>query len=88
MSKEEISRTLELLRAELERLDAGNAPVRTRIAALIRDIERQLDASDEFDDGQSIFDRLAGILEDFEADHPRITGIVSKLSTTLSNMGI
>jgi hypothetical protein len=44
--------------------------------------------ADESEDVQSAVDRLQESLTEFETTHPQLVGLVNRISTVLSNMGI
>ncbi len=87
MSKEDIQKAIGRLKAEVNALDSSKAAVKKRVNGLIRDLERQLESADEVDHGPMI-ERLGNAIDQFEAEHPAITGILNGIMTSLSNMGI
>jgi phage shock protein A len=87
MSKEEIQKAIARLKTEIDTLDADKAAVKKRLNSLIRDLERQLEHADEVDHGPMI-ERMGSLVEQFETEHPTITGILNGIMTSLSNMGI
>ncbi len=85
MSDERIRQSIEALRAEIDRLGVGDEDARERLDALIADLERQLGQSASTPD----LDRsVQEMIEQFEVEHPRITGVLNDLMVTLSGMGI
>lgn len=87
MSKEDVQESIARLKAEVNALDASKAAVKKRVNSLIRDLERQLESADEVDHGPMI-ERVGNVVDQFEAEHPAITGILNGIMTSLSNMGI
>lgn len=70
---------LERLLAELRR-EASGLPSHARA--------RRSDESDVMLDARAAVNRLGDNLAEFEATHPRLVGLVNRISTVLSNMGI
>lgn len=87
MSKEELHHSLKALQQELDKLEESNEEIRDRATRLIVDIENQLDTSNN-DEDDSLIDRIQKLIEQFEVEHPRITGIMNRIMMTLSDMGI
>lgn len=87
MSQAEISQSIEALHAEIAQLASTDVAVKEKLLALIKDIETQLDNPQNQDRDQTVQD-LPTLIEQFEADHPRVTANLSRLLTTLSGMGI
>jgi Domain of unknown function (DUF4404) len=87
MSKEKISASIESLRAEIDNLRVEDAAAKERLDALVVELERQLDKP-EHDGGSGLDDSLQELIEQFEVEHPRITGILNDLMVTLSGLGI
>ena len=93
MSKEELRRSLDALEAELANVSAETS-VKARITHLIEDIERQIGEPESsehhlgFEHGEMAQQKLPTLIEQFEADHPRVTENLNSLMVTLSGMGI
>jgi hypothetical protein len=87
MDHDKISASIEALRAEISRLHADDAASRTRLDALIADLEKQLD-DPETSDRSGLEASVGELIEQFEVKHPRITGVLNDLMVTLSGMGI
>ncbi len=88
MSKEDLQKSLEALQAELDKLDGPEEEIRDRATRLIDDIERQLENPEANQDEDTLVERIQKTLEQFEVEHPRITGIMNRIMMTLSDMGI
>ena len=88
MSTEELQKSLERLRAEIDIAEKNNKPVRERLDGLVADIEHQVHDSDDHDHRQGLLERIPGEIEEIELSHPRITNILNHVMVTLSNMGI
>jgi hypothetical protein len=87
MSKEKISTSIESLRAEIEKLEVDDTAAKSRLDGLVRDLERQLDEPEQAGVA-ALDDAVKELIEHFEVEHPRITGILNDLMVTLSGMGI
>ena len=87
MVKEKIATSIESLRAEIDNLDVDDTAAKARLGALVRQLEGQLDESDQR--GLTELDSSVNeLIEDFGVKHPRIAGILNDLMVTLSGMGI
>lgn len=84
MSERDLREQLQRLSAELESLPI-TAEKRRTIERLIADIESQLD-SGESDD--SLVSQVEMAVSSFEAEYPRIAGILNNIMLTLGNIGV
>ena len=87
MSNEKISASIELLRAEIDNLKVEDAAAKLRLESLVAELERQL-TEPERDGASPIDESVKEMIEHFEVEHPRITGVLNDLMVTLSGMGI
>lgn len=87
MSIEKISASLDLLRAEIANLKVEDAASRDRLDALVSELENQLVEPDRIG-AAPVDESVKELIEHFEVEHPRITGILNDLMVTLSGMGI
>ena len=76
------------MRDELNALGEDAGPVRDHVNSLIDDLERQLQDLDHAAYRATMRDRLAGLIEQFESEHPAITGMLERILTTLASMGV
>ena len=79
---------LNRLKVELDRLPAADAVLRERLAAVVADLEAQIG---EHAPAERSADPRPGIRDavtQFEASHPRATGILNDIRIALGNMGI
>ncbi len=88
MSDEQLRKSLDELRSELERLEAEEAQVKQRLDALISGVETRLDKPEDKDLHQSLVQDLRQSISQFEVSHPRATAILNEIMVTLGNMGI
>jgi len=88
MSKEELHKSLEALQTELDKLDGTDEEIRDRAARLIVDIECQLENPEDMEQKDSLLEKIPKLIDQFEVEHPRITGIMNRIMMTLSDMGI
>ena len=88
MSQEQLRRSLDGLRNELNALEEDSHDTRERLSELITELEQQIEELGGSDDTESLIDNLRKWVEDFEVEHPRVTRIVNDIMMTLSNMGI
>lgn len=85
MSKEELHRSLDALKAEVGKLNESDDEVRRRVEALIADVERGIDDPDEED--ESLTERVNHFVEQFENEHP-IAKTLRRFVTALGEIGI
>ncbi|NJK40262.1 MAG: DUF4404 family protein [Acaryochloridaceae cyanobacterium SU_2_1] len=88
MSKEDILKSLQLLRAELAKLEGADAQTLERLALLIKDVERQVDNPESHEQREALVQNLPVLIEQFEVDHPQMTETLNQILMTLSGMGI
>ncbi len=86
MPDELLRRSLIELRSELELLAAEEAHVRQRLDALVAGIETRLDAPDDRAHHHSLVEELQTSILQFEASHPRATGILNRIMAALGNV--
>ncbi|EDX83713.1 hypothetical protein S7335_1410 [Synechococcus sp. PCC 7335] len=92
MSKADINQSIEALRAELDKVATTDIAAKDKLLALITDVERQLQEPDKEVDSEgsrkATLQQLPALIEQFEADHPKVTNTLGRLLNTLSSMGI
>ncbi len=88
MSKENLRQSLDELHTELDQLTAIDAAIKERMEHLIADIERQLEEPDDLEHGRNAQQKLPTLIEQFEAEHPKLTERLNGLMVTLSGMGV
>lgn len=88
MSKEELRQSLDALHTELNQVTTIDAAIKGRMEHLIEDIERQLEEPDSLEHGRNAQQKLPTLIEQFEADHPKLTERLNGLMVTLSGMGV
>lgn len=88
MSKEDLHKTLERLRAEVSSLDIDAGPVKDRVNSLISDLEHQAQNLDDAGHRATLRDRLTTLIQQFESEHPSITGMLEQIMVALNSMGI
>ncbi len=91
MADQNLRELLEQLHKELERTDAvdeqGNEMLR-HLDADIRNLLKRSRTEGEIDPDEPLLERLQDTIDHFEADHPRLTEVLSEMMTILSNAGI
>ena len=88
MKKEELQNSLEALESEIEQLQQADDAVKNHMRSLINEIEAHIDETDDASDEESVLGSIRNSIEEFEVEHPRITGILNRIMMTLSDMGI
>lgn len=87
MSKENLVRDLERLRAEIAQLARNNPDASRKLNALINNLEKRISTPTD-DDNDDLVEQVKNEITLFEAEHPRATAILNDILVTLSNMGI
>ena len=88
MNQQEIRTALNRLRTEIQRLAAKDAEAGERINQLVTDIERQLESPDNQERRAALQEKLPGLIEQLEVEHPDLTNVLSRIITALSSMGV
>lgn len=84
MSEQHLREQLQRLSEELETLPL-TAEKRESVAALVADIETRLNDNVADD---SLVTQVEEAVSVFEAEHPRLAGILSNIVVTLGNIGV
>jgi hypothetical protein len=87
MEKEQISKDLTHLLAEIDRLPLENAELH-KLRQLVSEIESHVEGHPERDDHGEIVDAADRVISSFETDHPTFTGVLRRVMTALSSMGV
>ena len=88
MSQEEVGKSIQALHAEINQLASTDVAVKEKLLALIKDVETQLEDPQNEETRAKTTQDLPNLIEQFEADHPKVTANLSRLLTTLSGMGV
>jgi hypothetical protein len=86
MNKEELRRSLDRLRGELQRADFRDAADRRQLELLVAELEHQTGTSGG--GTPALVDKLAENVRRFEVEHPTLTASLSQLMSALSSMGV
>jgi len=87
MDNQELSKLLQQLHAEIKNTQAVDEKGTSLLRDLDEDIHALLERSEESSE-QPGTQRLEDALYHFEATHPKLTELISKLLESLSNAGI
>lgn len=88
MSQEEIGKSIEALHAEIDRLSDTDVAVKEKLLALIHEVETQMKSSQDREAHTETVQSLPGLIEQFEAEHPKVTDSLARLLNTLSSIGV
>ena len=88
MSKEDITRSIQALHNEIEQMTTADVAVKEKLLALINNLESQMEEPDSVEKKTAKLQQLPVLIEQFEADHPKVTASLGRLRNTLSSMGI
>ena len=86
MSSSEIENSIASLRSEVAKLSESDVDVKTKLLALIEDMERHVESASSPSSEASR--DVTALIEQFESDHPKVTNALGELLTTLSSMGV
>lgn len=87
MTQTELKNTIAELRTELAGLSTRDQAARTHIEELIARLEQHLNEPDDAN-RNTLRENFSSTIEQFEAEHPRITLILNQIMNTLSGSGI
>ena len=88
MPRKELNSLLTKLKQEITSLQDDQQGSRDQIESLIGDLETHLATGKTQDWPAEMTDRVRKEIEEFETEHPQITGILNNIMVTLSNIGI
>ena len=88
MSQEEIGKSIKALHAEIDRLSDTDVDVKEKLLALIHELETQMESPQDRETHSQTVQSLPGLIEQFEADHPKVTDSLARLLNTLSSIGV
>lgn len=88
MPRQELNSLITRLRQELTNLQEDQQGSRDQIESLISDLETHLATGKTNDWPSEMTERVRREIEDFETEHPQITGVLNNIMVTLSNIGI
>ena len=89
MSEETLLEQAQALRAELEKARDIDEEKSYLVGGLLSEIIVHATSDEESEEpAQKYSDSLRGQVAHFEAEHPKIAGMIESLATMLSNLGI
>ena len=88
MNKEKLVTCLESLRSEVSKLTTDDTLALQHVNRMISDIEHQILNSTVTEHPTTMLKNLQALVEQFEGEHPRMTGVLNEMMLILSNMGI
>ena len=88
MPDEKLRESIEALRAELDRLEAGETQSKERLDALIAGLEAHLEGPSDEERHHTLVGDIRESISHFEVSHPGTTAILNNIMVTLGNMGI
>ncbi len=87
MSQKELHQLIRKLQEEVEDLEI-KSDAQQELSSLIKEIEDQADAYEIEKTHGHLLDNIKTYIEKFEAEHPRMTNILSEIMIKISNIGI
>jgi len=90
MDKQRLLSTVETLHAELASSEQLDAAMRVQLETLADDIQRLLEQEDaeSAENVGPLSARVRDLVLRFEADYPRLTGVLNQVADGLANLGI
>ena len=88
MPRKELSSLISRLKDEMARLRDDQQGSRDQIESLIDDLETHLETGKTQKWPAEMITRVREEVEQFETEHPQITGILNNIMVTLGNLGI
>lgn len=88
MPRTELTALISKLKLEIAQLRDDQRSSRDQIESLIHDLETHLESGKPQDWSADMTTRLRNEIEQFETEHPQVTGILNNIMVTLSGMGI
>jgi uncharacterized coiled-coil DUF342 family protein len=90
MKKQQLHKSIDELRNELEKVEEAEDHVRERIESLLKEIDGLVDESGEIPPNrhEQFLERLKESVQYFEASHLSLTHAVSRVINALSGIGI
>lgn len=88
MPQEELQTTLQDLRLELDKLHFDNEAHRLQVNDAVYKLEEKLRDESFMSGDEFLVHELKEALLHFEESHPKLTGLVGRVSDLLSKMGI
>lgn len=85
MSEHELNALLEQLRSEMDAVEHGAHEDKERLEGLVASLEHRLANPREDNEDEELLRTLSDALTRYEAEHPRITGVLTRI---LSALGI
>jgi hypothetical protein len=88
MNDLKLQEDLKKLRREVQEIAAGDDEARQQLDLLISDIEKRIQMPADANGHKNLLQGIRDAIGQLEAEHPRVTGILNDIMTTLGNMGI
>ena len=90
MDKQQLLASLDALRIELAEVDSIGDDTRAALDKVAEDLHRVLDPEQETtdDDAAASQEGLQGMLQHFEAEHPKLAEAIGRIADGLANLGI
>ena len=88
MPKRELTKTLQDLRIELEKINFDNAAHRDKINQSLADVEKKLRDESFMSGDEYLIHEVKESLEHFEETHPNLTSIFTRITDLLAKIGI
>lgn len=85
---EELKKSFEILKTEIEKLDNADSSSKERINLIIDGINAKLNNDSDTEHHDKLLDQVNDSIVHFETSHPALSEAMSRLFNILSNMGI
>lgn len=88
MTAHDLDALLAQLRSELDALEHGDDGARARLEGICASLEHRLANPREDNEDEELLNTLSDALTRYEAEHPRVTGILNRIMVSLGALGI
>ena len=90
MDKQQLIETLEALQAGLAEHEGVAEETQAALGRVTDDVRRVLDPEEETgeDDAHASREGLQGLIQEFEAEHPKLAETIGRIADGLANLGI
>lgn len=86
--KDKLQKCIDDFKVEIENISADNKTVNEDMSRLLTDLETELENIDNSPKNQTIVEKIQHSVEQFEAEHPTLTNVLTQMIDVFNGMGI